>query len=164
MMSHTASISQCQCNQIMVTTSWRGNTFRVAGPLWGESPVASPHRKGSVMLNFDAFFVVSRKKLLDKQAMCRWFEALMWRHCNTETEMSHFHQIFITGCIGSCHFHNFLCSQWWKFRQNGDISISGNGWHWSYVSSCHLIEILARGGTSWWNMAAVLPRGVPSLP
>ena len=36
----------------------------------------------------------------------------------------HFDEIFITGCTGSCHFDNFQCSQWWKFHQNEDISVS----------------------------------------
>ena len=33
----------------------------------------------------------------------------------------HFDSIFITGCTRSCHFDNFLCSQWRKFRQNDSI-------------------------------------------
>ena len=36
----------------------------------------------------------------------------------------HFDEIFITGCIGSCHFDNFQCSQWWTFHQNEDFSVS----------------------------------------
>ena len=36
----------------------------------------------------------------------------------------HFDEIFITDCTGSCHFDNFQCSQWWKFCQNEDISVS----------------------------------------
>ena len=36
----------------------------------------------------------------------------------------HFDEILITGCTGSCHFDNFQCSQWWKFHQNEDISVS----------------------------------------
>ena len=35
------------------------------------------------------------------------------RNGSTETEMLS----FITGCTGSCHFDNFRCSMWWKFRQ-----------------------------------------------
>ena len=38
----------------------------------------------------------------------------------------HFDEILITGCTGSCHFDNFQCSQWWKFHQNEDISVSVN--------------------------------------
>ena len=34
----------------------------------------------------------------------------------------HFDEIFITGCTESCQNDNFRCSQWWKFRQNDDIS------------------------------------------
>ena len=36
----------------------------------------------------------------------------------------HFDEILITGCTGSCHLDNFQCSQWWKFHQNEDISVS----------------------------------------
>ena len=36
----------------------------------------------------------------------------------------HFDEIFITGCTESCQNDNFQCSQWWKFRQNDDISVS----------------------------------------
>ena len=39
----------------------------------------------------------------------------------------HFDEIFITGCTGSCHFDNFRCSQWWKFHQNDNISVTVNG-------------------------------------
>ena len=43
---------------------------------------------------------------------------------NTETQMLSFDEIFITGCTESCHFDNFQCSQWWRFRQNDDIFVS----------------------------------------
>ena len=43
----------------------------------------------------------------------------------------HFDEIFITGCTGSCHFDNFQCSQWWKFHQNEDISVSVNQFHFT---------------------------------
>ena len=36
----------------------------------------------------------------------------------------HFDEILITDCTESCHFDNFRCSQWWKFHQNDDISVS----------------------------------------
>ena len=36
----------------------------------------------------------------------------------------HFDEILITGCTRSCHFDNFQRSQWWKFHQNEDISVS----------------------------------------
>ena len=38
----------------------------------------------------------------------------------------HIDEIVITGCTGSCHFNNFRCSQWWKFRQYDDFSVSVN--------------------------------------
>ena len=36
----------------------------------------------------------------------------------------HFDEIFIAGCTESCHFDNFRCSQWLKFRQNDNIPVS----------------------------------------
>ena len=36
----------------------------------------------------------------------------------------HFDEIFITGCTESCQNDNFQCSQWWKFHQNDNISLS----------------------------------------
>ena len=66
-----------------------------------------------------------------------WFmTSIIWYHitCNVNEETyhqdtlkrkcRHFDEIFITGCTGSCHFDNFQCSQWWKFHQNEDISVS----------------------------------------
>ena len=38
-----------------------------------------------------------------------------------------FDEIFITGCTESCHFDNFLCSHWWEFHQNDNISFQ---WMW----------------------------------
>ena len=38
----------------------------------------------------------------------------------------HFDEIFVTGGTEICHFDNFRCSQWWKFHQNDDISVSVN--------------------------------------
>ena len=34
-----------------------------------------------------------------------WDGSIGWQKC-------HFNEIFIAGCAGSCHFNNFLCSQW----------------------------------------------------
>ena len=59
----------------------------------------------------------------------------MWRQRSESTlsrttlkrKCRHFDEILITGCTGSCHFDNFQCSQWWKFHQNEDISVSVNG-------------------------------------
>ena len=45
-----------------------------------------------------------------------WYRTLKRKCC-------HFDEIFIAGCIGSCHFDNFRCSQWWKFHQNEGISV-----------------------------------------
>ena len=61
----------------------------------------------------------------------------------------HFDEILITGCTGSCHFDNFQCSQWWKFRQNEDISVS------VYITwTCTYIPIII-GPSQYKN--AVLP-------
>ena len=30
---------------------------------------------------------------------------------------------FSSCCTGSCHVDNFQCSHWWKFHQNGQISV-----------------------------------------
>ena len=48
-------------------TSRYGNTFRITGPLWGES-----HHKGPVMRG--CVFVVESLIKLYKQLSCRWFE------------------------------------------------------------------------------------------
>ena len=42
----------------------------------------------------------------------------------TPKRKCHFDEIFINSCTGSCQNGNFRCSQWWKFRQNDDISVS----------------------------------------
>ena len=48
----------------------------------------------------------------------RHFSGSLKRKC------CHFDKIFITGCTGSCQNDNFQCSQWWKFHQNNNISVS----------------------------------------
>ena len=46
-------------------------------------------------------------------------------HCHSlKRKWPHFEEIFITVCIGSCKNDNFQRSQWWEFRQNGDILLS----------------------------------------
>ena len=49
--------------------------------------------------------------------ICTWINTLKRKCC-------YFDEIFITGCTESCHFDNFQCSKWWRFRQNDDISVS----------------------------------------
>ena len=58
----------------------------------------------------------------------RWMEdGIRQAPCGTlKRKCRHFDEILITGCTGSCHFDNFQCSQWWKFHQNEDISVSVN--------------------------------------
>ena len=36
----------------------------------------------------------------------------------------HLDEIFVTGCTGSCHLNNFMCSQKRNFRHNVGISVS----------------------------------------
>ena len=58
------------------------------------------------------------------QSQC-WQRPLMLFGTTTlKRKCRHFDEIFITGCTVSCHFDNFQCSQWWKFHQNEDISVS----------------------------------------
>ena len=47
-----------------------------------------------------------------------------YKCCTLKRKCCHFDEILITDCTESCHFDNFRCSQWWKFRQNDDISVS----------------------------------------
>ena len=48
-----------------------------------------------------------------------------WRQYILKRKCCHFGAIRITDFTGSCHFDNFHCSPWWKFRQNEDIAVSG---------------------------------------
>ena len=49
----------------------------------------------------------------------------------------HFDEILITDCTESFHFDNFRCSQWWKFRQNDDISVSV-----SMIQSYFMLDVI----------------------
>ena len=90
--------------------SSNGNIFRVTGYLCGEctGPRWIPGTEAS--------------------------DAELWCFLSSASESlkrkcCHFDEILITDCTESCHFDNFRCSQWWKFRQNDDISVSViNGW------------------------------------
>ena len=70
--------------------------------------------------------------------LCHCYDKILERHANfhfsdpprphplpspLKRKCRRFDEIFITGCTESCHFDNFQCSQWWRFRQN-DISVS----------------------------------------
>ena len=71
----------------------------------------------------------------------QWSPSLLTHICGTRgrwdkrmsTEITlkqkcrHFDEIFITGCTESCQNDNFRCSQWLKFHQNDNISVSVNG-------------------------------------
>ena len=54
--------------------------------------------------------------------------------CYTEMEIS-FDEISVTDCTESCHFDNFRCSQWHKFRQNDNIIVSVYRMRWDYAPS-----------------------------
>ena len=58
----------------LMMTSLNGNIFRVTGPLWGESPVDSPH-KGQWGGALIFFFDLHLNKRLNKQSGRLWFEA-----------------------------------------------------------------------------------------
>ena len=71
--------------------------------------------------------------------LLRLYYEMLMEHCDLlicivtgnslKRKCHHFDGIFITGCTGSCHFDNFQCSQWWKFCQNDNISVSVLGTH-----------------------------------
>ena len=52
------------------------------------------------------------------------YDILQFLRTSLKRKCRRFDEILITGCTGSCHFDNFQCSQWWKFHQNEDISVS----------------------------------------
>ena len=61
------------------------------------------------------------KQTINQSQLLKW----KWR----------FDEIFVTSCIGSCHFDNY---HWWKFYQNEGTSVS--------VTWLFHIE----AGTKWW--------------
>ena len=76
----------CSLSSSNIMTSSNGNTFRVTGPLWGESTGdrwIPSHRP--VTRSVDVFFDVRLNKRLSKQSRCGWFETpwrSLRRHCN----------------------------------------------------------------------------------
>ena len=68
----------------------------------------------------DAFFHWNHS-ILGKMAFI-FKKALAWLwHTKMRQQFSHFYQIFITCCPGSCQNDNFQGSKWWPFHQNHDI-------------------------------------------
>ena len=67
-----------------------------------------------------------------------------WQLANSARSLKqkcrHFDEIFITGCTESCQNDNFWCSQWLKFHQNDNISVSVL----VLLYCCYLIRM------SWW--------------
>ena len=54
-------------------------------------------------------------------------DVIKWKHFprySLKQKCRHFDEIFITGCTESCQNDNFRCSQWLKFHQNDNISVS----------------------------------------
>ena len=64
----------------------------------------------------------------------------------------HFDEIFVTGCTGSCHFDNFQCSQWWKFHQNEDISVSVHNLHWTGILRLHSSQKKKKNSMSYYQI------------
>ena len=80
-------------------------------PTWVLSAPDGPH-VGPMNLAIRVITVLSLPQMVP------WWCAL-----NMLKQECYFDAISITGCIGSCHFDNFRCSQWWKFHQNDKISV-----------------------------------------
>ena len=72
-------------------------------------------------LFFFFFNIVRLSKYSHNNRSNMWWLVEYW---NLLRGICHFDDIFIIGCTKSCHSDNFWCSQWWKFHQNDDISIS----------------------------------------
>ena len=56
-----------------ILTSWNGNVFRVAGPLWGEATDGFPSQR-PVTRSFDVFFDLRLNKRLSQHSRRLWFE------------------------------------------------------------------------------------------
>ena len=89
-------------------TSWKGNAFRITGPLWRES---NGHRiyLGPVMRGFGVSYYVSLNKLFDKQSICRWFET-PWRSRECTVATTHFKRRVISEIT-----FEFGVRYWWFF-------------------------------------------------
>ena len=89
----------------------------------------SYHNVNQIVLSRKAFiwYCVGENKFEGKYACFRNSSfASLKRKCYN------FEEIFATGRTGSFHFDNFRCSQWRKFLQNDDISVSEIHW-----DDCH---------------------------
>ena len=75
----------------------------------------------------------------------------------TERKCRHFDESLITGCTGSCHFDNFQCSQWWKFHQNEDISVSVMSSASSGCAGCRLPSLGHHGSGQMRQTAMAAP-------
>ena len=65
---------------------------------------------------------------LNVLTICKLREGTISTPLALKRKCCHFDEILITDCTESCHFDNFRCSQWWKFRQNDDICVSVHEW------------------------------------
>ena len=91
--------TQSQMKSIM--TSSNGNTFRVTGPLRGNSAVTGefPSQR-PVERSFDVVFNLRLNKQLSKQSWgYKWFETpsrSLWRHCNVTFDAKHYRNNWLT--------------------------------------------------------------------
>ena len=76
-------------------------------------------------------------------------------------ECCHFDEIFVTGCIGSCHFDNFCCGQWWKFHKKlrhlyCNVSMSATvkivGWNYLSIPKLQRCGCWSLGMSEWYNL------------
>ena len=95
-------------------------------------------------------FQCIRKNVGDICVMCMYMCVIST--VTLKRKCRHFDEILITGCTGSCHFDNFQCSQWWKFHQNEDISVSVNEYDLQmWLTGAHTAFSIVMECTWWWR-------------
>ena len=78
-------------------------------------------------LNIASFYKLVKEGhwgICDVLVLMTMVKMRFWYPLPLKQKCRHFDEILITGCTESCHFDNFQCSQWLKFRQNDDIFVS----------------------------------------
>ena len=127
-------------------TSWNGNIFRVAGPLWGEF---TGHRwipsQMPVTQSFDVCFDMRLNKRLSKQPRRWWLKTPLrplWRHCIEITLVSHTCSPVFFGSNPIWQLHSL-----WDESQN--VSLLRNDFcHLCYLL---LISIETKFGMFYWK-------------